>query len=167
MSAVRRHAALLLAVVLLLGAGLAFWQADRARDKDNVGNVALVDDARTEEVQGAVQTGLLRALSFDYDNPEATDAAADQVLRGDARKEYDTLFATLRDKAPDQKIKLVAKIRTTAVQELKGDRARLLVFLDQAAQRAGDEESSWSAAQVSVDAEVIDGEWRITGLRVL
>lgn len=167
MSAVRRHAALVLAVVLLLAAGVAFWQADRERDTDNVGNFAQVDDRGTEGVVAAVSTALVRSFSFDYNNPEATEKAADEVLRGKARKDYDVLFATLRDKAPGQKLVLVAKVQVSAVQELKGDHAQLLVFLDQAAQRVTDKAATYAAAQLSIQAQRIDGDWRVTELKPL
>lgn len=167
MSAVRKHGAALLAVVLLIGAGVAFWQADRARDTDNVGNFAQVDDSGTEDVVSAVSTALVRSFTFDYSNPEATEKAADEVLRGDARKDYDLLFATLRKKAPGQQLVLSAKVQVSAVKELEGDRATLLVFLDQATQRVTDKEASYYAAQLSVDARRIDGDWRVTGLKTL
>lgn len=162
-----RHWPLLLVVVLLVGAGITFWQADRARGTDNVGNHALVDDATTTEVQSAVSAALVRVFSFDYSDPAPTQQAADEVLAGDARKEYDQLFAALEEKAPGQKLVLTAQVQVAAVQELEGDRAKLLVFLDQASQRASDEESSISAAQLSIDAERVDGDWRIVALRPL
>lgn len=164
---VPRHWPLLLVFLLLAGAGLAFWQADRARDTDNVGNHAIVDDAATTDVQSAVAAALVRVFSFDHADPGPTQQAADELLAGDARKEYDQLFAALEEKAPGQKLVLTAQVQVAAVQELTGDRARLLVFLDQASQRATDEESSISAAQLSVDAERIDGDWRIVALRPL
>lgn len=166
-STLLRHWPLLLAAVLLVGAGAAFWQADRARDTDNVGNHALVDDSTTTEVQSEVSAALVRVFSFDYSDPEPTQQAADELLAGDARQEYDQLFAALEEKAPGQKLVLTAQVQVAAVQELAGDRAKLLVFLDQASQRASDEESSISAAQLSVDAERADGRWRIVALRPL
>jgi Mce-associated membrane protein len=162
-----RHWPLLLAVVLLAGAGVAFWQADRVRDTDHVGNHAVVDDAASTDVQSAVSAALVRVFSFDYSDPEPTQQAADELLAGDARSEYDQLFATLEEKAPGQRLVLTAQVQVAAVQELTGDRATLLVFLDQASQRASDEESSISAAQLSVDAERTDGSWRIVALRPL
>lgn len=167
MSAVRRHGALLLAVLLLAGAGVAFWQAHRERETDNVGNFAQVDDVLTAKVAAAVSTALVRSFSFDYSNPDATEQAADEVLRGKARKDYDVLFATLRKKAPDQQLVLSAKVQVAAVQELEGDHAKLLVFMDQASQRVSDKAASYYAAQLSIEAQKIDGDWRVTGMRTL
>lgn len=157
----------MLAALLLLAAGLVLWQADRTRDTDNVGNHALVDDRGTTDVQSAVAAGLVRVFSYDHADPDPTEQAADDLLAGDARKEYDLLFKSLEERAPGQKLVLTAQVQVAAVQELEDDHARLLVFLDQAAQRAEDEESAISAAQLSVDAERVDGDWRITALRPL
>ena len=85
----------------------------------------------------------------------------------EAREEYDLLFASLEERAPGQKLLLTAQVQVAAVKELRGDTAKLLVFLDQASQRATDDESSVSAAQLAVDAERIDGTWRITGITPL
>lgn len=162
-----RHWPLLVAVLLALGAGVAFWQADEARGTDNVGNHAQVDDATTTEVQSEVSAALVRVFSFDYSDPKPTEQAADELLAGEARAEYDQLFSALEEKAPGQKLVLTAQVQVAAVQELTGDRAKLLVFLDQASQRASDDESSISAAQLSIDAERVDRHWRIVALRPL
>ena len=162
-----RHAALVLAVLLLVGAGVAFWQADRARSTDHVGNRALVDDRATTDVQSAVAAALVRVLSYDYSNPAPTEEAADQLLAGRARAQYDTLFDQLKEKAPGQQLTLTAQVQVAAVKELRGNHAELLVFLDQASQRATDEEASYSAAQLTVQAERNDDVWRITGIEPL
>jgi Mce-associated membrane protein len=89
------------------------------------------------------------------------------VLAGKARTEYDTLFASLQQRAPGQQLQLTAQVQAIGVKELRGDKATLLVFLDQSSQRAADKESSVSAAQLSVTAEKKDGSWKITGLKPL
>lgn len=163
----RRHVILALAAALLIGGGLAFWQADRTRDVDNVGNHALVDDSATTDLQSAVAAALVRIFSFSYDDPEPTRQAAEELLSGAARDEYDLLFASLEDRAAGQELVLTAQVQVAAVKELHGDTASLLVFLDQASQRIADKESSVSAAQLSIDAERVDGTWLITGITPL
>lgn len=167
LAAVRQRWAVLVAALLVCGAVVLFVQAEQERSTDHVGNHALVDDAATTEVQGDVAAGLVRVFSFDYGNPAPTQQAADEVLSGQARKDYDQLFRTLKEKAPGQQLTLTAQVQVAAVQKLEGDHATLLVFLDQASQRAKDKESSVSAAQLSIDAEKIDGQWRVTALRPL
>ena len=50
------------------------------------------------------------------------------------------------------------------VVELTADRAQLLVFLDQTAQREG-QAATTAAAQLSVTAQLRGGHWRITDLK--
>ncbi|HEY9251831.1 MAG TPA: hypothetical protein VIP06_04150, partial [Nocardioides sp.] len=76
---VRRWAPFLAALALILGIG-AFWQADRERKTDHVGNRAVVDAEATTEVQSAVTTGLLQVFSYDFSDPSPTAAAADEFL---------------------------------------------------------------------------------------
>jgi len=163
-SAVRRHVALVLTVLLLAAAAVAFWRADVARGTDHVANHAVVDAAATTAVQSAVASALVRVFSYDYSDPGPTQQAADDLLEGDARRQYDLLFAALQDKAPGQQLVLTAQVQVAAIEELTARTARLLVFLDQASQRATDEESAVSAAQLVVRATKTGSMWRISGI---
>lgn len=163
----RENAPLFFAVVLIVVAVVFLVLAQIARNTDNVGNHAVVDAKATNEVQTAVSQALVKVFSFDHSNPEPTEEFADQFLAEDARKDYDMLFKSLRERAPKQKLTLTAQVQVAGVRELTSDTATLLVFLDQASQRASDKESSVSAAQLEVSAEQIDGEWKITDLQPL
>lgn len=163
----RRYGLWALAALLLVVAAVTYWQADRTRDTDNVGNHAIVDDTATTDVQSAVSQALVRVFSYDYSNPGPTEQAADDLLAGQARREYDTLFAALEKKAVGQQLTMTAQVQVAAVKDLDGDEASLLVFLDQASQRASDKESTVSAAQLAVDAERVKGVWKVTGLTPL
>lgn len=153
-----------LCVAMLVAGGLllvlARGQADDARSV----NRALYDASTTTEVEGQIGTGLARVLTFDHRRPEATRAAADELMRGKAREQYDELYAALVDLAPQQQLSTRVEVRATAVQELEGDRAEVLVFLDQTSTRGTDGESSVGAAQVQVSAQRIDGAWRVLDL---
>ena len=167
LTVVRRHGVLVLTVLLLAAAAVAFWQAGVARDKDNVGNHAVVDAPATTEVQSAVASALVRVFSYDYNNPGPTQQAADDLLDGKAREQYDLLFAALEEKAPGQQLVLTAQVQVAAVKELTGRSATLLVFLDQASQRATDKESAVSAAQLAVRATRTGDTWKVTGIEPL
>lgn len=147
----------------LLGAFLA-WQI---RSSDAAGNLAVVDADATAEVQAEVSQALGAVLTYNYEDPAPTQAAAEALLSGDAREEYDTLFASLQERAPDQELVLTAQVQAVAVKTLDEDSAELLVFLDQSSQRADDDEASVSAAQLAVEAERGSDGWVITGLEPL
>jgi Mce-associated membrane protein len=59
------------------------------------------------------------------------------VLVGDAVVQYEGSFAAARSQAQEQKLVRTTTIRSTGVRELRGDTARLLVFLDQQTLRTG------------------------------
>lgn len=159
-------AAGLAAVVLAVGL-VGWWRYIDLTSADGSSNLALADEKATAEVQSSVAPALERVLSYDYSKAEATKAAAKSLLAGDASKEYDELFASLQQKAPDQKLVLTAKVAAIGVVELNDDKADLLVFIDQSSRRAKDKDASVSAAQLSVKAERKSGKWIITGLKPL
>lgn len=153
---------------VVCAAGLtAFWLGYSEWTTDHVENDAVVDTEATNEVQSAVRQALVRVLSYDHSDPAPTQRAADKLLAGQARDEYDLLFKNLQERAPGQKLVLTTQVRVAAVKELRADSAKLLVFLDQASQRASDKEASVSAAQLAVDAEKVNGTWKVVGLKPL
>ncbi|MFT4286438.1 hypothetical protein [Nocardioides sp.] len=156
-----------LAVVMLAVGGVGLWRAHSLRSIPAAANDAVVDAVTSAEVESDVSSALTKVLSYDYSDPSATEQAADQLLAGDARKEYDTLFASLQERAPGQQLVLSATVQAVAVKELAGDQATLLVFVDQTSQRASDSEASISAAQLSIEAKRSGGSWLITGLTPL
>lgn len=162
-----RVVALALATVLTVVGAALWWAAYDARTDPVVENLAVHDATATGQVRDEVSAALVSVLSYDFADPAATDRAADEVLAGDARREYDQLVATLHEKAPGQQLVLTAQVEAVGVKELDADSAELLVFLDQSSRRATDEEASFSAAQLAVTAERSDGRWRITGLTPL
>jgi len=166
MTTIRRTVPIALAVVLFAVGLVGSWMAFDLRS-DASDNSAVVDSKATARVQASVSQSLARVLTYDFQDPASTEAAADVVLAGKARTEYDTLFASLQERAPGQQLALTAQVQAIGVKELRGDSATLLVFLDQSSQRAEDDESSVSAAQLSVTAKKRGGVWKITGLKPL
>ncbi|WP_410649897.1 hypothetical protein [Amycolatopsis sp. cmx-4-54] len=156
---------LLVAAAVLVAAGV--WFALEARSisaTPSAANTALTDVGATAEVNSAVTVALDKIFSYSYDRTDATEKAAASVLRGKALESYNQLFAQVREKAPAQKLVLTTRVSSSAVQELGGGKARLLVFLDQAATRADNNSSTTAAAQLSITAEREGDNWVITDL---
>jgi Mce-associated membrane protein len=156
-----------IAVALLVVAAVLAWQTRTLQDDPALENRAQLDKTIQEDVITVVSRGLTQVLSYDYNQPDATRAFADQVLAGQAREEYDTLFASLQDRAPGQKLTLTAQVQVSGVEDLTGSKATLLVFVDQKSFREKDEEASVSAAQLDITAERKGATWVITGLKPL
>lgn len=156
---------LVLVAAVLVGLGSWFLVQSRvAPSGGGTGNAALLDTGRTTEVSGQVSDALQRIFSYSYDNVEASEQAAREVLTGAAVADYEKLFDQVKARAPGQKLVLSTVVATTGVRSLNENTAHLLVFLDQAATRVDTEKSSGSAAVLSVDAERKDGTWKITRL---
>lgn len=153
---------------LLVAVGLFGWlMAHDLTSTASAQNKALVDAAATSRVQSEVSRALTSVLSYDHANPGQTEAAARDVLTGDASKEYETLLKSLAERAPGQQLVLTAVVQSAGVKKLTDNEASLLVFLDQSSQRAEDGEASYSAAQLSVKAKKVGKVWKISGLTPL
>jgi Mce-associated membrane protein len=156
---------LVAAAVVLAGAGAWFTvEANTLRSSDAAANHALADTGATAEVNSAVTLSLNRIFSYSYDKTEVTGQAASKLLRGKALDTYNQLFGQVRELAPRQKLVLSTRVVSSAVQSLRDDRAKLLVFLDQSATRADNAAISSAASQLSVTAEKQNGTWVITEL---
>ncbi len=161
----RRRAWVVPAVVAVLMAGLAVWFTLEARSTQAVvaHNSALSDVAGTAEAAKQVSAALGTVFSYRYDDPAKSEQAAKDVLTGPALAQYEQLFGQVRKLAAEQKLVVTSTAVASGVKLLDGDRAALLVFLDQTGTR-GDGQRSTGAAQLSVTAERVAGKWRVTGM---
>jgi Mce-associated membrane protein len=153
-------------VLLLVAAGSLFTLAARAESESEqaAANGALTDDKATRGVIDEVGSALSGVFSYAPDDLPATRRRAAKVLRGDAAKDYEVIFAQLEKRARQQKLALTTYVVQAGVSELSSERARLLVFLDQRSQREGSEPTV-VAAQLSVTARLDGGHWTITQLK--
>ncbi|WP_410674862.1 hypothetical protein [Amycolatopsis sp. cmx-4-68] len=161
----RRRARLVFAAVAVVMAALAGWCTLEARNTNAVvaHNTALSDVAGTADAGKQVSAALGTLFSYRYDDPAKNEQAAKELLAGPARAQYDQLFGEVRKLAADQKLVVTSTAVASGVKLLDGDRAALLVFLDQTGTR-GDGQRSTGAAQLSVTAERVAGKWRVTGM---
>ncbi|MFC9254089.1 hypothetical protein [Amycolatopsis thailandensis] len=156
---------LLAVAAVLVAAGVWFTlEARSISAAPSAANTALTDVGATAEVNSAVTVALNKIFSYSFDRTDVTEKAAASALRGKALESYNQLFAQVREKAPAQKLVLTTRVSSSAVQELGDGKARLLVFLDQAATRADNNSSTTAAAQLSITAEREGGNWVITDL---
>jgi Mce-associated membrane protein len=119
--------------------------------------------AETADVTTPVRRGLERIFSYSYDDLDATDRAAAEVLAGNAVDDYRKLIDQVRAQAPGEKLGLTTTAPVAGVRALDGGTARLLVFLDQTQTRDGAPAAS-TAMTVTVLAQRQSGAWKITEL---
>lgn len=158
-----RPLALALALALA-GLGARVW-ADQRNEGAPPVDRALTDTEATAKVVGDVGDALTKIFTYDHRDPPATQRSADQVLTGAASTQYRALFEDVKKQAPRQRLTLTTRVVRAGVIDLMGDTARLLVFLDQQATRAGKPSGGVAPAQLIVTARLRDGQWRISDLR--
>ncbi|RJQ69452.1 hypothetical protein D5S17_30135 [Pseudonocardiaceae bacterium YIM PH 21723] len=155
-----------LAVVAVLFAGAAIWSFLQWRELSSGagGNTALADVPASTKVSEQIKTGLQKVLSYDYTKADADAQAVKDHLTGPAVGQYETLFKTIKEKAPEQKIVVTAEVKYIGVQQLRGDHAELLAFVDQRSVRAAEGKTSVAPAQVVITAQQVGGNWKIAGI---
>ncbi|MFF6794001.1 hypothetical protein ACFY9C_33610 [Streptomyces filamentosus] len=164
-SAARRKAVVaVLVTALLLAGGGFFYGAHQLRSTPSARNHALTDTAATTRVGGDVGEGLARIFSYTPTGPDAAERAAGTVLGGRAARQYADLFAQVRASLVEQRITLSTQAVRTGVIELDGDRAVLLVFLDQVSRR-GKGAATSVAAQLTVTAQFQGDRWLIVDIK--
>ncbi|HZF91095.1 MAG TPA: hypothetical protein VE614_22415 [Streptomyces sp.] len=152
-------------VAVLVAAGCGFsYAAHQLRSAEAARNRALTDTEATARVAGEIDNALARVFSYTPDGTATAERSARAVLDGRAARQYRDLFAQVRDDLADQRVTLSTEAVRTGVIELDGERARLLVFLDQTSRR-GDGEATTAAAQLTVTARLVNDRWRIVGLK--
>ncbi|MET9218027.1 hypothetical protein ACFZAM_07520 [Streptomyces sp. NPDC008079] len=160
----RRTAAVAAIVLLLLGGGGFGYAAHRLTDPAATDNRALTDTEATNRVVGDVSNALGKIFAYTPEDTGSTERAARDLLDGAAADQYQALFGQIRQRVAEQQLTLTTRVVRAGVVRLTADHARLLVFLDQTAQRKGAAATS-AAAQLSVTARLDGDHWRITDLK--
>jgi Mce-associated membrane protein len=155
-----------LALALATLAGVSWWTM---RHTPAAQNTALVDVAATTEVSQQLGDAVRTVYSYDYTRLDQNEAAAREVITPAFGQQFDTLFGEVRKLAPQQQAVVTATISQSAVESITGDRAVLLVFLDQRATRAANDQAGQqvaAAGRLTVTGQLVDGRWKIAGVTV-
>ncbi|MFC5910731.1 hypothetical protein [Streptacidiphilus monticola] len=120
-------------------------------------------DPAAAQVAAVIGPAVARILSYTPDDLDGTDQAARRLLGGGAAAQYQALFGRIRQQVAAQQLSLRTTVVRIGVGELTADRAELLVFVDQTAQRAG-RAATTVGGQLAVVAQRRDGRWSITQL---
>ncbi|MFI9007194.1 hypothetical protein ACIGNX_08210 [Actinosynnema sp. NPDC053489] len=153
-----------LLVLAALLVGLGAWFQHRAGQVHY--NQALVDSAGTTEVAGQAREAVEKAFSYNYADVSATEKAANELLVGKARCQYNAIFGPVRTLAPEQKLVVTVKAVSSGVTSLDGDQATVLLFLDQVTTRTTDNQSGGGIAMMRVGAQRVDGRWKVQNMEM-
>ena len=149
-------AVLLVAAAVLLGVA---WGAERHSGPR--ANQAFIDGGATAALVGEVTSAVIAVYSYDYTTLPANEAAAKAVVTGRYAGEFDKLFASLKQVAVAEQASMRTTVPAAAVSLLQGDRARLLMMVDQAGVRGTDRQPTGASARLVIDAQRIEGHWKI------
>ncbi|MEI7030211.1 hypothetical protein V9U70_04930 [Streptomyces pratensis] len=155
-----RVAGALLTVVLLAAGGVLYAEGRQLRDTPATANLALTDAEATARVTGDVSNALGRIFSYGPGTTAGAKKAAEDVLAGQALKQYAALYGQVERQSADQRLTLTTQAVRAGVTRLTATSAHLLVFLDQVYERRG-RAATTASAQLDVTAELREGRWRI------
>jgi Mce-associated membrane protein len=155
-----------LAVAVVILGGFGFWARAEATSLANATspNVALSDQAATNQVRAQITATVNTIFSYNYANTGATSRSAQRLLTGQAIREYNQLFALVRQEAPARKLIVTTRVTNAGVEQLTGSLARVLVFANQQDTIAGTGKTSYAGAMFAVTAQLTGGQWKIDSI---
>lgn len=148
-------------VVLAVGFAVA---GQLVRNPPAAANTALVDVVTTAEVTDRLGHALETVYSYDFTRLDENRQSARDVITPAFAVRFDELFEPIRRLAQQQQAVVSATVTASAAQRIEGDRAVLVVFLDQRVTRAapGAEPQQLTATgRLTVIGERVHGTWRI------
>jgi Mce-associated membrane protein len=154
--------ALIAAVVIAVVLGAWFRnEANQLTGSAAASNDALVDAGATAAVSQQVSEAVRRVYSYDFARLDDNERAAAEVVTGPFVEVFRQRFALVREQAPGQQAVVAASVPALAVKTLDGDRAVVLVFLDQEARQAGKDQPLLATGRLSITAQRVDDSWKI------
>ncbi|MFE6507574.1 hypothetical protein ACFVDI_05345 [Nocardioides sp. NPDC057767] len=162
----RARAVLMLTTVGVIGVAVALATESGGSTSASDHNVAFVSGAATDEVVEMGRTTAAEVFTIQPGDVAATRRRAQEALVGDAAGQYDRLYGSHLRAARARRISLTTTVRDVGVVWLRDDRAKLLVFADQAASTPSGQ-SATGPAQFALDLQHIDGTWKISSIRLL
>ncbi len=155
----------LVVVGLLLAATAVLFKIQADDVSSSTDNTALLDVAKTAQVKDQVAKATEALFSYDYNNIAKTETAAGDLLVNDeVRAKYNLLMGEVKRLAPQQKMVVTCKVTRSAVIRLEGDRADVMVFVDQSSTRADTNKTTAGSAQLHLNAELQGDKWKITAM---
>jgi Mce-associated membrane protein len=134
----------------LVAATLWMWTA---RD-DGAGSAG-------RDAQVAAERAVVPVLSYDYQHLEDDQRAAQALMTGSYREEYDKLFTVLEDNAPQTQTTVSASVVASGIVRASDDRVQVLVFVDRPTTNKLSAEPVVYKDQVTLSMQLVDGEWLV------
>ncbi|HEY0452265.1 hypothetical protein [Actinophytocola sp.] len=144
---------------MLVVAVLAVVGSTPAAARGKPANLALVDAAATQALVARATSLSEKLFSYDYRDLAGHERRVEELSTGHFKDRYRELFSAVLDAAPAEKLTLSSTVVAAAAQELTGDRAKVLAYLDQTATRGATGASTTGAAMFLLSLRQVDGQW--------
>lgn len=121
-------------------------------------------DSAARAAQVAAERAVVPVLSYDHEHLDADQRAAQAVMTGAYRQEYDKLFAVLEENAPRTQTAVTASVVASGIVRASEERVQVLVFVDRPTTNKLSAEPVVYKDQVTVSMQRVDGEWLVDDL---
>ncbi len=119
------------------------------------------DDSAARDAQVAAERAVVPVLSYDYEHLEEGQRAAQALMTGSYRREYDKLFAVLEENAPETQTKVTASVVASGIVRASAERVQVLVFVDRPTTNKLSAEPVVYKDQVTLSMQLVDGTWLV------
>jgi Mce-associated membrane protein len=155
-------------VVCLVLAGLAFWQGRQAWTEGPVANDAVVDVGGTAELVGQSREAVEKIFSYDFTRLDDSVDAARTMSTNPFTDRYLQVFdQTIRVPAQQQQLTQTATVVNIGVTTMSDDRAEVMALTQFSAQRTTTGQSTNAPGLLRLQLERIDGRWKLAELTPL
>ena len=119
------------------------------------------EDSAARQAQVAAERAVVPVLSYDYEHLDEDQRAAQALMTGSYRSEYDKLFAVLEENAPQTQTKVTASVVASGIVRATADRVQVLVFVDRPTTNKLSAEPVVYKDQVTLSMQLVDGTWLV------
>lgn len=145
-----------LGVVLAALVGLCVWQAQEPTDEQ-------VTEA-TADAQTAAEKAIVAIVSYDYRSLDDDQARAAAYMTDDFKDDYESLFAVIRENAPETKTIISTEVVGSSIVRSGDDRVQVFLFINTPTLNAKLTEPEVYKNQVTVTMEKDGDEWLVDDL---
>ena len=171
----QRRVAAALAVAVVVAALAVGWLVRERRDAQRPVEANTAEAARAAvgsaalkaEVRAAAEDAATKVFSYSHTSLTADKAAARELLTGEMLEQYDDAMAGVGGTSGTNRTVVSATVLGSALISVRGDDAKVLVFVDQRTRGTNLEKPLLDLDRVVVTLTGGSGEWKVTELDAL
>ncbi|WP_165356767.1 J domain-containing protein [Nocardioides zhouii] len=119
------------------------------------------DDSAARQAQVAAERAVVPVLSYDYETLAEDKSAAQALMTGTYRQDYDKLFTLLEENAPETQTRVTTSVIASGIVRASADRVQVLVFVDRPTTNKLSADPVVYKDQVTLSMQLVDGEWLV------